>query len=126
NAQDTNTTAGPATGNVTLNVKLYPLQSITVNSTVVDLNYVTADHYKNGVSHDVANHLTVFSTGNFKVTVKSNNDELSTTPANTTPIALADIKIQAKSATAAGDSAFTFVPAPLAVALSKAEDVELG
>ncbi|ACU08634.1 hypothetical protein FIC_02199 [Flavobacteriaceae bacterium 3519-10] len=98
NAQtaSTYTNAGPATGNVTLNVNLYPLQSITVNpsSSVVNLDYKTSADYLGGVNKTEANHLTVFSTGAFDVKVKSNAASL-TGPTGTTAIPLKDIQILA-------------------------------
>lgn len=126
NAQNTNTTAGPATGNVTLNVNLHPLQSIAVSNSTVNLNYESAANYEEGVSANVAGHLTVFSTGAFKVTVKSTKKELTSSTTGSTPIELADIKIQAKSATGNNISALTFTAASQEVTLSTADDVEIG
>src|SRR5690606_10990973 len=72
NAQDSKT------GEVTLNVNLYPLQSIVINAgqQTVDLDYITAANYENGVNKDQANHLKVFSTGAFEVNVNSKTDKL--------------------------------------------------
>ncbi len=73
NAQTTNTTSGPVSDNVTLNVNLYPLQSIVVNpsSKEVNLDYKTPADYLGGVNKTEDNHLEVFSTGAFVVNVKS-------------------------------------------------------
>ena len=99
NAQDSKT------ANVTLNVNLYPLQSITVNpsSSVVDLDYKTSADYLGGVNKTEANHLTVFSTGAFDVKVMSNDVSL-TGPSGTTAIPLSDIKILASQGTTATTS----------------------
>ena len=115
NAQNTNTTAGPATGNVTLNVNLYPLQSIVVNpsSSQVNLDYKTAADYLGGVNKTEYNHLTVFSTGGFDVKVKSTDTELDGAG---TAIPLEDITITATQSVAgstANTLAFTSAPKAL-------------
>ncbi|UMQ43795.1 hypothetical protein MKS83_08830 [Chryseobacterium sp. Y16C] len=58
---------------VTLNVKLKPIQTLLVNPAQkeVDLLYTTAADYSGGVSSTQADHLTVYSTGGFEVKVKS-------------------------------------------------------
>lgn len=74
-------TAQAQTDNVTLNVKLNPIQTLVVNSTqnVVDLEYSTEADYANGVtSGALVDHLSVFSTGGFAVTVKSASAHLIT------------------------------------------------
>ncbi|KMQ68518.1 hypothetical protein ACM39_08405 [Chryseobacterium sp. FH2] len=64
--------------NVTLNVRLKPIQTLVVNNTqkVVNLDYVTKDDYANGVSSVNADHLSIYSTGGFQVKVKSANAAL--------------------------------------------------
>ncbi|UFH32261.1 hypothetical protein LNP04_00745 [Chryseobacterium sp. C-71] len=64
--------------NVTLNVRLKPIQTLVVNNAQknVDLNYVTKNDYANGVSSMNADHLNIFSTGGFQVKVKSGNSAL--------------------------------------------------
>ncbi|MGE6394089.1 hypothetical protein [Chryseobacterium scophthalmum] len=61
--------------NVTLNVKLSPIQTLVVNPTqkVVDLEYKNKDDYKNGVTSEKIDQLTIYSTGGFEVKVKSSN-----------------------------------------------------
>lgn len=70
--------SGPGDGSVTLNVKLNPIQTLTVNSNqkVVDLEYKTKDDYLQGVASTQENHLTVFSTGGFNINVKSSDAQL--------------------------------------------------
>lgn len=66
---------------VTLNVKLHPIQTLVVNQSQkeVNLDYRTEADYANGVSSTVlADHLTVYSTGGFKVTVRSSDTHLIT------------------------------------------------
>ncbi|WHF51185.1 hypothetical protein QGN23_12210 [Chryseobacterium gotjawalense] len=113
-------TAGPATGDVTLNVNLYPLQSIVVNpSKVVDLDYKTSADYLNGVNKTEVDHLNVFSTGAFDVKVKSTDTNLSGAG---TAIPLTDIKIIASQGTTTGTTPLIFVPAS-EVALSGTEQI---
>ena len=74
-----NTSSGgtsPTSEPVTVNIKFTPIQSITVNpdQTTVDLEYKTVTDYANGVSEKRKDHLTVFSTGGFVVSVKSNGN----------------------------------------------------
>ena len=59
--------------NVTLNIKLNPIQTISVlpGEEKVDIEYTTINDYNNGVSVKRDNHLQVFSTGGFQVKVNS-------------------------------------------------------
>lgn len=59
--------------NVTLNVKLKPIQTLVVNTAqkTVDLEYSSKDDYKNGVLSTNTDHLNIYSTGGFQVKVKS-------------------------------------------------------
>lgn len=61
---------------VTLNIKLTPLQTITVNpaNTDVNIEYKTIDDYSTGKSTPQEDHLVVFSTGGFQVKVNTNGD----------------------------------------------------
>lgn len=90
------------TDNVTLNIKIKPLQSIMVNPTskTVDLVYSTADDFLKGVNVTQTNHLTVFSTGAFEIKVKPNAANL-TSGASTIPVS--DVTILATQS--AGQSA---------------------
>lgn len=70
---DTPPTGPTSSDDVTLNVKLNPIQTLVVNSgqKTVDLVYSTTDDYSKGVSLEQKDHLTVYSTGGFLVNVKS-------------------------------------------------------
>ena len=61
---------------VTLNIKLQPIQTITVNSGQknVDIVYSSIEDYANGVSVTQNDHLEVFSTGGFQVKVNTGGD----------------------------------------------------
>lgn len=89
------------TGQATVNVKLHPIQTIIVNTPTVDLDYTTEADYANGVSATQADHLTVYSTGAFAVTVKSETDKLTSTAAGAidTPIDASDITVKASAGT---------------------------
>lgn len=62
------------TDQVTVNIKLNPIQTITVNHESVLIEYITKDDYNKGVSMTMGKHLTVFSTGAFNVQVKANSN----------------------------------------------------
>lgn len=82
------------TATATLNVKLHPVQSIMVSAgTAVDIIFDTKDHYANGTNTDVANHLSIYSTGGFAVSVKTNDETLKNKSEATIP--LSDITILA-------------------------------
>lgn len=68
------------TDQVTVNLKFQPVQSIVVKSDtkVVNLVYANKTDYSNGKSATVNDHLEIFSTGGFVVTVKADNDFTST------------------------------------------------
>lgn len=73
-------TAQTTTANATLNIKLNALQSIQIHpgQTTVGLDYSTLADYENGVISENKNHVEVFSTGSFVVSVHSNGDLTST------------------------------------------------
>lgn len=65
-----------ASDDVSLNVRLSPIQTIEVTSSqrIVNLDYVTRADYEQGVSNTQVNHLKIYSTGGFVVTVNSLED----------------------------------------------------
>ncbi len=70
-------TNAQTTGDVTLNVVLQSVQSITINPsfTTTTLTYSTASHYTNGVTTATqTDALTIFSTSAYTVTVVANQD----------------------------------------------------
>lgn len=90
------------TGTVKLNIVLKPIQTITVNPTPVEgvtiegvnLVYDEKSDYENGVSVEQKDHLTVFSTGGFTVSVKSGGD-FTNTGGNTNIIEAGDVSVKA-------------------------------
>ena len=73
---------GPTeTDQVTLNIKLHPIQTLIVNSgqKTVDLEYKSKDDYSSGVSMELSDHLNFYSTGAFDINVKSSGETLNGT-----------------------------------------------
>ena len=68
--------AQTSTDNVTLNVKLNPIQTLVVNSAqkTVDLTYTTKADYSDGVESEQKDHLSVYSTGGFEIKAKVGAD----------------------------------------------------
>ncbi|WKW46057.1 hypothetical protein P3875_09735 [Myroides sp. JBRI-B21084] len=62
-----------AQNQVTLNVNLYPIQTLVINPSQkeVNLNYSTLNDYENGVVSLQKDHLTIYSTGGFQVKVNA-------------------------------------------------------
>lgn len=76
--------------NVTLNIKLYNIQSLIItNGKTVDIEYTQKEHYANGNSTKIEDHISVFSTGAFEVKVKPNDNLIN----NNNYIEISDIKI---------------------------------
>ena len=65
--------APAANDNVTLNVKLYAIQTLVVNpqQKIINLEYKDVADYKDGVKSLQEDHLTIYSTGGFGVTVNT-------------------------------------------------------
>lgn len=62
-----------AQNSVTLNVNLYPIQTLMVNTSQKDVNleFKTREDYRNGVVSQQQDHLTIYSTGGFQVKVSA-------------------------------------------------------
>ena len=92
---------GQKTASATLNVKLYPIQTILIGTdNTVNLEYQTKEDYSNGVTKTMNDHLIVYSTGGFAVKVKSENENLVFTKGSTTDnIAANTINLQASLGT---------------------------
>lgn len=89
--------AGTKSDQVTVNIKFKPVQSIVVTpgEKTVDLVYAKREDYETGVSKELKDHLTVFSTGGFQVNVKSNGNFLKTGGATADFIESSHLKITA-------------------------------
>lgn len=88
---------GSGSAEVTLNVKLNPIQTIEINSATsnnIDLVYDSEADYADGVEVDIPDHLVVYSTGGFAVSVKSESDNIQRV-AGAETIAASTIKVQA-------------------------------
>ena len=82
--------------NVTLNIRLFPIQIIEVNPSqeIINLNYETTADYVNGIQLEQPDHLSMYSTGGFFVKVRS--AEVNMTAENGEVIPVADIIITPK------------------------------
>ena len=93
---------GSKTASATLNVKLYPIQTILIGGdNIVNLEYQTKEDYSNGVTSNMNDHLIVYSTGGFAVKVKSENENLeyTSTDGKGHKIAVSTINLQASLGT---------------------------
>lgn len=85
------------TDKVTVNLKFLPVQSIVVTSPkVVNIIYDEKNDYitENGLSATVDDHLEIFSTGGFVVTVKAESDFISNSTGSVDILA-SDVKVTA-------------------------------
>ena len=94
----------------TLNIKLQPIQTIIVNGnqTEVDIVYNTKNKYNNGVSVTEKDHLQVFSTGGFTVSVKSGGDFINTKGGS---IDAKDVLVSATEGTKSNEGSTEYAPA---------------
>ena len=81
--------------NVTLKIILKPIQSIVVtpSQNEVEFVYSSPKDYSEGVKKEMEDHLTVFSTGGFEVSVKAESDKIKRV-GGPDALSLSDIKIQ--------------------------------
>lgn len=72
---------------VTLNINLYPIQTLEINSQqkVVNLDYISEQDYEKGVEMDQPDHINTFSTGGFTIRVNSTHQILSLTEGESIP-----------------------------------------
>ena len=70
--------AQTATDEVTVNVKLSPIQTLVVNSSqkTIDLEYTSVDDYSIGKESLQEDHLKVYSTGGFAIKVRTTEDNI--------------------------------------------------
>lgn len=103
------------TDNVTLNIKFKPVQSITVNPAqkTVDLKYYTLENYRDGVSTKMDDHLTVFSTGGFVVSVSTTTDKFVRSAGGEIPVS--DITVTAENGTTTNS---TFTPEEVSLSIA--------
>ena len=93
-----------AQATATLNVKLYPIQTIMIGGeNTINLEYKTKDNFKNGVSKKVDDHIEVYSTGGFEIKAKTNNANLVGTGENSKFIESSDIELLATNGSSSLD-----------------------
>ncbi|HCO20177.1 MAG TPA: hypothetical protein DIT47_03555 [Flavobacteriaceae bacterium] len=112
-----------ASASATLNVRLYPIQTIVVNpaQSTVNLDYKTTTDYANGVNSDQKDHLEVYSTGAFAVSVKSSTNQLTNTTFSADNINSSDITITPKPGTAKPLTGATLTPKQLSTSTTVGE-----
>lgn len=99
---------------VILNIKFKPVQSITVTAAQkpVDLEYYALADYRDGVSKTLTDHLTVFSTGGFVVSVSTTEANFVRSAGGTIPVG--DVIVTAADgSTSATNPSFTPVDVTL-------------
>ncbi|MCX8534086.1 hypothetical protein [Chryseobacterium luquanense] len=102
--------------NVSLNVILKPIQTLTIKEEqkVVNLEYATTGDYQNGVSKTNDDHLTIYSTGGFQVKVKATDANMTLNGKN---MAVTTIKLSSS----AGSQALTNATYQQDLSLSSSE-----
>lgn len=77
-----------AQNSVTLNIKLFPIQTLVVNPAQQDitLHYATKADYNTGVTSLQSDHLTIYSTSGFQVKVNTNERTANGIPLSTISI----------------------------------------
>lgn len=98
NAQTSTQSGATTSDQVKLNIVLKPIQTILVNSSqdIVDMVYSSTVNYKSGVTKELGNHLSIFSTGGFEVSVKSDKESFKRVGGNGS-LALSDMSIIASN-----------------------------
>ena len=92
---------------VTVNLKFRPIQSITVNVDSVNITYATSTDYNSGITTgEIADHITIYSTGGFEVKVKAAGNF--TNGSETIPVG--DVQIVATEGSQNGSGTNTFAP----------------
>jgi hypothetical protein len=95
-----NSVMAQTTGDVTVNLKFQPIQSIVVTSGAegVNLVYANKTDYSEGKFKIVNDHLEIFSTGGFLVTVKAESD-FTNNSTGAVAIPASDVKVTATTGT---------------------------
>lgn len=90
-------------GDVTVNIRFLPVQTISVQTSqkITDLLYTTAEDYEKGVSVTHDDHLKIFSSGGFQVSVTADDADFRRSGSNET-IPLDDLIIRAAEGSYSG------------------------
>lgn len=113
-------------GKVNLSVHIYPIQTLVIkNEKDVVLEYKTKEHFKEGVSKKVDDHIEVYSTGGFEIKAKTSNPNLVGTNPNTKTIASSDIKLLATNGSKSLNMVATDVGNMVATQLDGTTEVSL-
>lgn len=108
------------TAAVTVNIRFLPVQTITVQTSqqTTDLVYATPEDYEEGVAVNQDDHLTVFSSGGFQVTVAGGDAGFSRSGGSES-IPISDVIIRAGDGSHSGtharytEAALSAAPAPI-------------
>ncbi|MCE5227568.1 MAG: hypothetical protein LLG05_17125 [Porphyromonadaceae bacterium] len=113
-------------GSVTVNIRFLPVQTIAVQASqkTTDLVYASPEDYENGISFTQDDHLMVFSTGGFQVSVAADNDHF-TRVEGSEVIPLADVIIRAGDGSNSGVHTL-YAAAPLSVTPAPIIESEYG
>lgn len=106
---------------VTVNLRFVPVQTIAVQATqkTTHLIYAVPEDYENGVSVIHDNHLTIFSSGGFQVTVAADNQYFRRVGGGGETIPVEDLVIKATSGSSNGsqtqfkEATLSVIPAPI-------------
>lgn len=125
------TKAQSGSDNVTINLKFRPVQTIVVTPAqkTTDILYASINDHQNGITVMHDNHLTVFSTGGFLISVEASNENF-TRIGGTETIPVSDVVI--KAANSMGNDAYSefsdvtlsTVPTPLVTSNSGGRDLK--
>lgn len=123
--------AQSGSGNIVINFKFRPVQTIVVTSAqkTTDISYTSTADYQNGIAVTHDGHLTVFSTGGFLISVEASNENF-TRAGGAETIPVSDVVIKALNSTDnETDSEFSDVtlstaPAPLITSNSGGRDLK--
>lgn len=119
--------------NVTINITFRPVQTISVSPAQksIDISYASIDDHQNGISVTRDDHLTVFSTGGFLVSVEASSENF-TRMGGTETIPVKDVIIRAVDGTdnTAGaefsDVVLSTAPSALITSSSGGRDLKYG
>lgn len=117
--------------NVTVNIRFLPIQTITVQPSqkVTDLLYATPEDYENGVSVTQDDHLTIFSSGGFQVSVTADDADFTRSGGSET-IPLSEVIIRAADGSYSGprarytETALSTTPVPIIEAEDGGRDLK--
>lgn len=118
---------------VTIHLRFRPVQTIVVTAAqqTIDIEYATISDHQDGVSVTQPDHLTIFSTGGFQVSVEASDANLTRVGGSET-IPVSDISVRAMNGTdnpvvsVFSEVALSSTPAPLIASARGGRDIKYG